>query len=709
MIAGNGNLRLFMRPVLLLTTILTILSIAGCGSAVNCFNAPTITGQPSSQTVAAGEPAIFTVAAIGSGAMSYQWLKNGQPIAGATQETYVTPVSTYGDSGSSFSVSVSNFLGELTSSPASVTVIVPPSNEVRFVALLGNDTNAGTIDQPYRTIQHCASTISEGGTCEVRAGTYRETITPNSNITITAYHFEPVTVDGTDPVIGWTLDQGAVYKAKVILNADDTNQIFVGSEMMTEARWPNGDDLFHVNWAKAKGGTDRSHIVDSKLPLVDWTGAKVHLWSGFDPFSHETGKVTSSRGGQIGIDVQIGTCTAICPAPGGFYYLFGTRDALDSEREWFYDVNSTTLYFMAPGGADPNNIDVRSKQRLYAFDLRGKTGVTIAKIAIFASTIITDEFSSHNTLNRINAKYVSHFTALSPSADDPYGGNFSILLAHLSDTGIIINGQGNTVENSTIDYSAGGGIALEGTGNVLRNNLIHHIDYIGNYSSGINLDGNDNIIQFNTISDVGRQGILLNAAQNQDISQNNLFNGMLLSRDGAEIYACCNQSASGTRIHHNWLHDTLPIVSGQGDSDSLSGVMIDNGSGGFNVDQNVLWNNKYYNILINGITGDEPNNNHVLNNTIPDRSSDGQLNVINVRSCISTLVANNQVVVNVKTVGNGSACSLFNNSKTAPGATEMSTSTQVGCNFAGCASSRPPAILEGGTVTPCPVTGPARF
>jgi hypothetical protein len=691
-----------MRPVLLLPIILTLPLITGCGSRVNCINPPTITGQPSSQTVAVGEPAIFTVAAIGSDAVSYQWLKNGQPITGATQATYITPVSTQGDSGSSFSVSVSNFLGALTSSPASLTVIASPSNEVRFVAPTGNDTNTGTIGQPYRTIQHCASTISEGGTCEVRAGIYRETITPNSNITITAYHFETVTVDGSDPVTGWTLDNGSVYKAKVTLNADDTNQIFVGGEMMTEARWPNGDDLFNVNWAKALGGTNTSTIVDNKLPSVDWTGAKVHLWSGSDPFSHQTGKVTSSKVGRIGIDVgQTGTCPAICPASDGLYYLFGTRNALDVEREWFYDASSTTLYFMAPGGANPNNIDVRSKQRQYAFDLRGRTGVTLANISIFSATIITDENSSHNTLDRINAKYVSHFTDLPPAADDPTGDQYSIIQVHRSDTGIIINGTGNTVENSTIEYSAGAGIALEGTGNVLRNNLIQHIDYIGNYSSGIDLDGNNNTIQFNTISDVGRQGIIVNAVQNQDISQNDLFNGMLLSRDGAEIYACCNQSASGTRIHHNWIHDTAPVIAGQGDDAATAAVMIDNGSSGFNIDQNVVWNNKNYNIMINGVTSDEPNNNHILNNSIPDSSSGGYIWVVYVNNCVSTRVADNQVAVNVKAQRNGTACSVVNNNRVAPGATEMSTSTQVGCNFAGCASERPPAILEG-SVTPCP-------
>jgi hypothetical protein len=153
----------------------------------------------------------------------------------------------------------------------------------------------------------------------------------------------------------------------------------------------------------------------------------------------------------------------------------------------------------------------------------------------------------------------------------------------------------------------------------------------------------------------------------------------------------------------------LPVVTGKGDSYALSGVGIDNGSGGFYIDQNVLWNNKNYNILINGISGSEPNNNHILNNTIPDTSSDGHIRIMNVKSCISTRVVDNQVVVNVEDPTNGSACTLTNNNRTAPGATEMSTSTQVGCNFAGCSSSRPPAILEGGFVAPCPVSGPALF
>ena len=66
------------------------------------------------------------------------------------------------------------------------------------------------------------------------------------------YNGESVTIDGTDPVTNWTVYQGAVYKTSVVLNSDDTNQLFVDAQMMTEARWPNGNDVFHPNWRQPR-------------------------------------------------------------------------------------------------------------------------------------------------------------------------------------------------------------------------------------------------------------------------------------------------------------------------------------------------------------------------------------------------------------------------------------------------------------------------
>ena len=361
-----------------------------------------------------------------------------------------------------------------------------------------------------------------------------------------------------------------------------------------------------------------------------------------------------------------------------------------------------TLYFMAPGEVDPNTIDVRAKQRQYAFDLRGKVGVTLRNISIFASTIVTDGSSANNTLDRINAQYVSHFTSLPTASNDPGGSNFSILQVHVGDSGIVINGTGNTLQNSTISFSAGDGVALEGNNNSVVNNLIYDVDYIGDYASGIVVDGNGNTVQHNSIYNTGRQAIYFNKGViNEDAGYNDLHNAMMLTRDGGEIYACCEQAASGTNIHHNWIHDTKSLIDGAGDSGSLAGFYVDNGSSGFEVEQNVLWNNQYANVLINGVSVNGPNTNTIQNNTIPDASSDAYILIMNVHDCTATRVADNRIFTGIYTKNNATECAVSNNGRAAPGATDMLSSPEVGCNFSGCSSAGPPADLDG-SISPCP-------
>jgi len=431
------------------------------------------------------------------------------------------------------------------------------------------------------------------------------------------------------------------------------------------------------------------------LPNINWTGATIHLWSGSDSFGHQTGTVTASSQGQVTINVgQTATCPAICPTAGGYYYLFGILGALDAENEWFYDSSTSTLYLWAPGGVDPSTLGVRAKQRQYAFDLSGRSNVTIENIGIFASGITSDTSSTGNVIDGINAQYVSHFTALPPAAGDPTG--FSILsVGEVS--GIVLNGPGNILRNSTIDYSAGSGVVLIGGNNTVTNNLIRHIDYVGDYSSGIIIfgnTGNGSSVQNNTIESVGRQGILVNSAVSltgEDIGYNNLFDAMMLSRDGGEIYACCNFSA-GTTVHHNWIHDTQSLISGAASTYPASGVYVDNGTSGFTVDQNVLWNNQYQNIILHGNGATTPNDNDVSNNSIPDINNSAYIWLNQIPNCGTTQVVNNLVLVAVNNVGNDPACTVTNNNSTAPGATQMNSSVQVGCNFAGCSSDGPPTV-----------------
>jgi hypothetical protein len=84
--------------------------------------APTITAQPADQAITAGQTASFSVAAQGTAPLGYQWQKNGSPINGATASSYTTPAAGAADSGSQFSVLVSNGAGQVTSRAAVLTV-----------------------------------------------------------------------------------------------------------------------------------------------------------------------------------------------------------------------------------------------------------------------------------------------------------------------------------------------------------------------------------------------------------------------------------------------------------------------------------------------------------------------------------------------------------------------------------------------------------
>ena len=62
--------------------------------------APSITAQPASQTITAGNSVTFSGAASGSPNPTYQWQKNGGDIGGATGTSYTIPSVSPGDAGS---------------------------------------------------------------------------------------------------------------------------------------------------------------------------------------------------------------------------------------------------------------------------------------------------------------------------------------------------------------------------------------------------------------------------------------------------------------------------------------------------------------------------------------------------------------------------------------------------------------------------------
>jgi len=82
---------------------------------------PVLTG-PVNQSVLVGQTATFSVSAVGVGPFVYQWFLGGIPILGATGPSYSKINSQLTDSGTLYSVSVTNAAGIVFSNTATLTV-----------------------------------------------------------------------------------------------------------------------------------------------------------------------------------------------------------------------------------------------------------------------------------------------------------------------------------------------------------------------------------------------------------------------------------------------------------------------------------------------------------------------------------------------------------------------------------------------------------
>ncbi len=88
---------------------------------------PSVTQQPTSQTVAEGAPAEFSMLAVGEGALTYQWRKNGSPqadvgtISGSATATLLIDSAAPADAGD-YDCVVQNACGEIISHTASLVI-----------------------------------------------------------------------------------------------------------------------------------------------------------------------------------------------------------------------------------------------------------------------------------------------------------------------------------------------------------------------------------------------------------------------------------------------------------------------------------------------------------------------------------------------------------------------------------------------------------
>ncbi len=546
------------------------------------------------------------------------------------------------------------FAGTMHRSPSNTTTGV-----TYYVSTRGNNASSGlSPHSAFRTISRCAQVLAPGDTCEIMGGTYRETVTPAQSgtpsepITYRPFHHQRVVVNGTDLVSGWqqvtpgqlpglaqsqadpflpnspfaaAVQAGDIYATHVALNPSLMgNEVFYQGQRLIPAQWPwPGYHQLTPHIEYAQNGTSNTQIVDPNLtqPAGYWNGAQVYTerW-----FASRTTTVSSSSPGVL----DFSGLTAGPPlVPGSTrYYLFGQLKMLSHPGEWYYDPTSQILYMWAPNGQSPQHHAVEVKQRTYAFDLNNVSYTDVIGLRVFGATVQTGTSTTGDVLNGLNVQYPVEYQTLS----GPYEWTYGI------GTGVVIQGQGNTFENSIIAHSAGGGVALLGSQNVVSGNVIYDVDTMGTYASGVTiLGGPDQTVVHNTIFRTGRSAIDIFSPGTNHIAYNNLYAFNRLNVDGGAIYTGF-QNLGNTSFDHNWLHDATPMpeVYPWGEA----GLYLD--TGGYNalIYDNVGWNDPSSTIFIHSPTGSPVA--QVYNN-------DGGVTLLGVNNGVGTNIINNIGGVNL--------------------------------------------------------------
>jgi hypothetical protein len=485
--------------------------------------------------------------------------------------------------------------------PCALALLAAPALAIDYhVSPRGADTNPGTLEMPFRTIQAAANMVQPGGTVYIHGGTYRETVvasrsgTAGAPIRFQPYQGAQVTVTGLDVVSSpWATHSNSIYYVSA---PDSVSQVFVNGQQMGPARWPHPTTAnpLRATYATIDSATyvsNTSTMTDSSLPAGgSWVGAKVGVIGGAEWIGWSA-TVTDHTGQSLSFTQPAFLNNSnYLPKAGNRYYLYGSLAAMSGDRQFYYDSNESRLYLTAPGGANPGAAVVEARTRQYAFDLNTQSHVEISGIRMLAATVRVD--GSNNLIDNSAILYASSF-------DGPQGWG--------SQAGVQIGGQHNRLSNSQIAYSWGHGVKLTGSFNTIENNVIHDIAWAGDEGAFVDTSahGNNTIVN-NTMHSAGRSGVLHRwNTPDTVIRGNDISNYGYLTKDLGGTYGF-GTTGNGTVIEDNRVHDGKAVLYG-------AGIYIDNDCSGITVSRNVVWNVDY------GIQVNQPGADiGVYNNTIWD-------------------------------------------------------------------------------------------
>ena len=254
---------------------------------------PVITGQPLALTVQAGTTATFSVVATGTGTLSYAWSRGGVAIAGATGVSYTTSILTTGDTGSQFSVVVSDIYGGSATSNT-VTLTVTPGT---FVV-----TGSMSVARIYHS-----ATLLQSGKVLIVGGANSSSVLAASEL------YDPAA--GTFTLTGSLVTKREAHSATLL----QTGKVLVAGGSNPQVGYLSSAEVYDpatgvyspASLAVARGYHTSTLLPNGKVLLAGGTGPSSSLSSAelYDPATNTstlTGSMTMARSEHKAVLLQNG-------------------------------------------------------------------------------------------------------------------------------------------------------------------------------------------------------------------------------------------------------------------------------------------------------------------------------------------------------------------------------------------------------------------
>ena len=372
-----------------------------------------------------------------------------------------------------------------------------------YVSPSGNDTYAGTQDQPFATIQFAVDHLNPGDVLYVRGGSYNETVTVRQSgnasapITIQAYTGECPILLGSRPVPGpWTIHQGSIYKASW---PTQPLQVFTDGHLLNEARWPATamEDFPNMTYAVADAGS-QDYISYSALPAADLTGTWVHIMAGQAWVGYSRQVTSHDRvSGKLAFSPPINQMTELIPRRGSHFYAFGKLELLNSPGEWWWDPAAQMLYVWAPGGGSPAG-RIEAGTAPAVLDLSGRSYVTVQGLLARGGWF---------NLQNCTSCTVKDCHLRAPNWARTVDG-YSLWPQHMG--GIDVSGTGNLIEGGSVRLAGRSCVHVAGTGNAVRQMTLEDCGLNWANEAGIMLNESDqSLIERNTVRRTALAGIVM--------------------------------------------------------------------------------------------------------------------------------------------------------------------------------------------------------